>query len=573
MDFYELHKSSLILENIAAAKSLLVKDYAEKQKKNVNEIPEEIKKSIWRDPRYQQILDLAKEGKYHENGELQPSSKPGGSKKLPKNEGWIYLLTKLYVIDGCPWEELVSVEMDPESATVGSPTGIYNMMVELKPSLNELPLKNVDAYARIIPSKEDESPAYEVLGDDLRAMQSKRKLKKIYDELIPRMKKEFDRVAASKNPKDKELIENLELFALALEKLNPRVNEETGETEYPFKEFKKKTGMRFSDSEAALDPEYGNPSFKDPAVAFRALVRECMDLVDNWNKGLDEYTEKIMGLGLRAGIFYNKKGYLAMSARTPEAQRAVSGDTNFCINNDSTFWSYGDGSIQLNIINGNLPKANKKYLLGVTIKKDGVVKNCAWKTNTGSDRDFHRSGINYAAFLKQLEYPQELIQEIIDKFDEEVTIKLSLEKFYRESKSLTPNSLIKSLINIKQGIFNGVVSPDQWDQVSGIVSFIVREERGIPTSDFLKEFKLSGMYTVSAWEVFDYVVEGDYTKKDMEEIKETTLSIIKEIEGFIALKQKGKSFNIPEDQYKKLLSAIEYKDENITKIDSLIAAK
>ncbi len=150
MDFYELQKSSLILENIAAAKALLIKDYAEKQKKNVNEIPEEIKKSIWRDPRYQQILDLAKEGKYHENGELHPSSKPGGSKKLPKNEGWIYLLTKLYVIDGCPWEELVSVEMDPESATVGSPTGIYNMMVELKPSLNELPLKNVDAYARII---------------------------------------------------------------------------------------------------------------------------------------------------------------------------------------------------------------------------------------------------------------------------------------------------------------------------------------------------------------------------------------------------------------------------------------
>ena len=564
MDFYELQKSSLILENIAAAKALLIKDYAEKQKKNVNEIPEEIKKSIWRDPKYQQILDLAKEGRYHENGEIRSSGGPGGSKKLPKNEGWIYLLTKLYVIDGCPWEELVSVDAD------GNPTGIYNMLSGLKSNLNELPLKNVDAYARIIPSKEDERPAYEVLGDDLREIQSKRKLKKIYDEFIPRMKEEFKKASASKDTSDKKLIEELELIALSLEKLKPRVNPETGETEYPFKEWKKTTGMKYSDTPDNLK---AYPQFKDPKVAFKTLVRDSSDLVDNWNLGLDEYTEKIVALGLRAGIFYNKKGYLAMSARTPEAQRAVSGDTNFCINNDSTFWSYGDGSIQLNIINGNLPKANKKYLLGVTIKKDGVVKNCAWKTNTGSDRDFHRSGINYAAFLKQLEYPQELIQEIIDKFDEEVTIKLSLEKFYRESKSLTPNSLIKSLINIKQGIFNGVVSPDQWDQVSGIVSFIVREERGIPTSDFLKEFKLSGMYTVSAWEVFDYVVEGDYTKKDMEEIKETTLSIIKEIEGFIALKQKGKSFNIPEDQYKKLLSAIEYKDENITKIDSLIAAK
>ena len=365
----------------------------------------------------------------------------------------------------------------------------------------------------------------------------------------------------------------MELVALALDKLKTKEGEdEKGNkiTLIPFNEWKRATGKKYSDTPDNL---MVYPQFKDPKVAFKTLVRDSSDFVDNWNKGLSEYSQKIMDLGLRAGILYDKGGYLAMSARTPEAQRAVSGDTNFCINNDSTFWSYGDGSIQLNIINGNLPKANKKYLLGVTIKKDGVVKNCAWKTNSGSDRDFQKSGINYAAFLKQLEYPQELIQDVIDKFDDEVTIKLSLEKFYRESKSLTPNSLIKSLINIKQGIFNGVVSSDQWDQVSGIVSFIVKEERGIPTSDFLKEFKLSGMYTLSAWEVFDYVVEGDYTKKDMEEIKATTLSIIKEIEGFVALKEKGKSFNIPEDQYKKLLSAIEYKDENITKIDALIAAK
>ena len=544
MDFYELQKSSLILENIADAKKLLVKDYAEKQKKNVNEIPEEIKKSIWRDPKFQKVLKL--------------------SEKTP---GWVYPLTKFYVIDGADWEEIESKDSE------GNPTGIYDMLIDLKQNLNQLPLKNVDSYARIIPSKEDERPAYEVLGDDLRAMQSKRKLKKIYDELIPRMKNEFDRVAASKNPKDKELIENLELFALALEKLKPRTDPKTGEIEIPFKVFKAKTGMRFSDTPAALHPEHGNPSFKDPAVAFRALVKECMDLVDNWNKGLIEYTEKLMKLGLRAGILYDKGGYLAMSARTPEAQKVVSGDTNFCINNDSTFWNYGDGSIQLNIINGNLPKANKKYLLGVTIKKDGVVKNCAWKNNTGSDRDFHKSGINYAAFLKGLEYPQELIQDIIDKFDSEVTIKLSLEQFYKESKSLTPNSLIKSLINIKQGIFNGVVSPEQWDQISGIVSFIVKEERGIPISDFVKEFKLSGMYTLSAWEVFDYVVEGDYTKNDMEEIKKTTLSVISEMEQFVSLRNKGRTFNIPEEQYKKILSAIEYKDENITKIDSLIAAK
>lgn len=544
MDFYELQKSSLILENIAEAKKLLVKNYAEKNKKNVNEIPEEIKKSIFRDPKFEKVLKLSE-----------------------KNPGWVYPLTKFYIIDGADWEEISSKD------TEGNPTGIYDMLIDLKQSLNQLPLKNVDAYARIIPSKEDERPGYEVLGDDLRAMQSKRKLKKIYDELIPRMKKEFDRVAASKNPKDKELIENLELFALSLEKLKPRVNEETGETETPFKEFKKKTGMRFSDSEAALHPQYGNPAFKDPAVAFKALVRECMNLIDNWDKGLSEYSEKIIELGLKAGIFYDRGGYLAMSARTPEAQRAVSGDTNFCINNDSTFWSYGDGSIQINIINGNLPKANKKYLLGVTVKRDGVVKNCAWKTNSGPDRDFHKSGINYAAFLKQLEYPKNLIDSIIDKFSGEVNIKLSLEKFYKESKSLTPHALIKSLIDLKTGIFDGIVSIEEWDQISGIVSFIVKEERNIPVSEFIKEFKLNGIFFLSAWEVFDYVVEGEYTKKDMEEIKNTTLEITNAMEEILKLSEKGKNYGISDKQKKDMLRVIQYREKNIVKFDSLISAK
>jgi hypothetical protein len=395
-------------------------------------------------------------------------------------------------------------------------------------------------------------------------------LKKLYDEFIGRMKEQFRLVAASKEPEDKNLIEELELSALALEKLSPRKNEETGQTEYPFNEWKKATGKKYSDTPDNLQLY---PQFKDPKIAFKTLVRDTSNLVDNWNAGLDEYTEKIIELGLKAGILYNKNKYLAMSARTPEAQRAVSGDTTFCINNDATFWSYGDGSIQLNIINGNLPKSNKKYLLGVTIQKDGDVKNSAWKTNSGSDRDFHKSGINYAAFLKELDYPQDLIQNVIDKFEGEVNIKLTLEKFYKDSKNLTPRALILSLLNIKEGIFKGVVSPEEWDQISGIVSFIVKEERGITTKEFLKEFKLNGIFSHASWEVFDYVVEGDYTKEEIEEIKRTTLGIYKEIEGFIELKKSGRNVGISDSSWQAINKSMEYKDENISKMDALIAAK
>jgi hypothetical protein len=395
-------------------------------------------------------------------------------------------------------------------------------------------------------------------------------LKKLYDEFIGRMKEQFKIISASKDPKDKELIDELELSALALEKLVPRKNEETGEIENPFTEWKKATGKKYSDTPDNLQLY---PQFKDPKIAFKTLVRDTQNLIDNWNAGLDEYTENIIELGLKAGILYNKNKYLAMSARTPEAQRVVSGDTNFCINNDATFWSYGDGSIQLNIINGNLPKANKKYLLGVTIQKDGIVKNCAWKNNRDSDRNFHKSGINYAAFLKEYKYPQDLIQSVIDKFEGEVNIKLSLEKFYKDSKGLTPRALILSLLNIKEGIFKGIVSSEEWDQISGIVSFIVKEERGISTKEFLKEFKLNGIFSHATWEVFDYVVEGDYTKEEMEEIKKTTLGVYKEIEKFIDLKKSGRNVGVSDSSWEYVNKTMEYKDENISKMDSLIAAK
>jgi len=574
MDFYELQKNSLISENIAAAKALMIKDYAEKEKKSINEIPEEIKKSILRNPKYQRILDLAKEGRYYENGEITPTKNPdgtfapGGEKKLPANEGWVFPLTKLYVIDGCPWEELVSVDDE------GNPTGIYNMLLQLKANLSQLPLGNVDAYGRM---KEGDKPSYEVLGDDLRSIQAKRKIKKLYDEFIQRMKVEFRKASESKNPKDKDLIQQLELSAEALEKLKPKkgVDEETKKvvTLIPFTEWKRATGKKYSDSPEALDPEHGNPSFINPEVAFRALVRDTSDFIDGWGKGITDYVEAIEKLGLKAGIFFYKDNYLAMSARTPEAQRAVSGDSKFCINNDSTFWSYGDGSIQVNIINGNVPKANKKYLLGVTIQKNGVVKSCAWKNNTGTDVNFHPSGINYAKFLKNLDYPEDLIRSIVDKFEEEVTIKLSLEKFYKESKTLTPKALILSLVDLKQGIFNGVITPEQWDQVSGIVSFIIKEERNLKPSDFIKEFIENGIFDYAAWEVFDYVVENDFTKEDMEKIKETTLEIYPEMENFIYLRSKGKSLGISEAGFASLTKKIEYKDENIAKIDALIGSK
>ena len=129
------------------------------------------------------------------------------------------------------------------------------------------------------------------------------------------------------------------------------------------------------------------------------------------------------------------------------------------------------------------------------------------------------------------------------------------------------------MINLKNGIFEGIVTPEQWDQISGIVSFIIKEERNLKTSDFIKEFKANGIFFYPAWEVFDYVVEDDYTKADMEAIKKTTVEILAQIEDFLKSKESGRSFQINDAQFKKFKTILEYKDENLAKMDALIAVK
>jgi hypothetical protein len=538
---YNNHFLSL-LENEKAAKNLLLKKYAEDNGKQINEIPEEIKKSILDDPRFQKILDLCKK-----NNKL----------------GWVYVLTKFHIIDDIPWESFVA----PPNET----PGVFDLLKSLNIKGSELPLNNLDAYARVIPSAKDERPGFEVLLDDLTLLQNQREVNKLFAEFIPRMKEEFRKTSQSKEKEDKNLIDSIFNSSKIMSTLKPRrALQKDGSyiTEYPFEEFKKMRG-RYSDGPGNLE---ARPQFKDPKVAFRAMVDDLSNLVDSWGLSLDETTQKLIGKGPQAGIFFTKMGYLAMSARTPEAQKVVSGDSGFCINNPSTFFNYSDGAIQVNILNGNLPKANKKSLLGITIKPDGTVKNCAWRTNTGGDRDFQKGGINYVDFLKELDYPEELIATIIENFEEELNIKSAVEIFYKNFDSSSTEKIITELFRIKGSVLSGKMDDDEWERISSIVTYLIKEEKGIKPTDFIDKFKESGIYSPEAWETFSYVIGDDYTKEDMEEIKASTMDQYSYMEEMVASPEVAEKY-FGKEYVSLWKEKLKYKDETLRKMDSLIDLK
>ena len=266
MDFYQIHRESLILETIQGAKNLLVKDYAEKNNKNPKDIPEEIKKTIWKDPKFQQILDLCKD---------------------PSQHNWVYPLTKFYIIDGADWSIIKRGRGSDDLP------GIYDLLVELKQFLKDLPLKTVEAYIKVNPTPSDNRPGYLVLQDDLMQIRSKRLLKKMYDMMIRRMKDEFTKFSASRDPKDQELIQTLLTSSEIMDTLKPRKawddEKKVWYIEEPWKFFGLKQS-KYSDSEKALRD---NPSYKNPESAFRGMVEDVSNQVSTWNDTIYDVYQKL----------------------------------------------------------------------------------------------------------------------------------------------------------------------------------------------------------------------------------------------------------------------------------------
>jgi hypothetical protein len=247
-----------------------------------------------------------------------------------------------------------------------------------------------------------------------------------------------------------------------------------------------------------------------------------------------------------------------MSARTPEANRAVCSDTGWCIKTDSTFWSYGGGRIQLNIIDRNRPVSDPKSLLGITINPDGSV-------HTSHDRPNSRvSGRTYVEILKQY-YPQELVDAVKERFDREVSIKLALEKYFRDSSGLDTKKIIESLITLSKGFLSGAVPPEDWEQISGTVAEIIFIERKLTKSEFMKVFRDHGIFSAATWHVFDAIVGTDYSKDDMEKIGESVKRNLKNMQDLIDLKKQGVLDIKPKDM-ESMEEIIKNRDEVMSEI-------
>ena len=423
---------------------------------------------------------------------------------LQRNPGWTLAFTRFHFIEGASMEDLKN---------------LFDTLMSKRQSLGQLPM-DVEAYSKISDEdkKEDKRPGWERLGDDLINLDRKAKLKIFYNELTSDQKKMFD-------------------------KATPEQMDQMTEIANQF---------------SSKDPE-ALRVFSKSIKRFKTvddLIDAATSYVTQYGKGFDELFDKIQELGAQVGVMYNRDGYFIFSTRSPDSIKKLCGDASWCIvSTSSQFWNYSGGRIQLNAYNFNEPVTNRLSLIGMTVEPSGKIY-AAYDRPNGSISNL---GSTYQEILKNAGFPKEAIDSVQKKFDDEVNIKLVLEKFFKEAEGWNARKIINSLISISRSLAKGIISQEDWEQISGAVSEIIVSSEQINKSTILEAFKENGIYSESGWSVFDTLIGGDYTSADLNQIKETTKGGLEDLKELVYRYDKGQ-FKLKDTEVQDYRSALDRSD-------------
>jgi hypothetical protein len=480
--FPTFSEKQALLESVQVAKDYLLKRYALEKKIKTSEIDEETRKKILNDPKFKEVKDLTE-----------------------KSPGYTPMFVKFRFEQKAHMDELKE---------------IFDNLMKYKQSLKQDLTMDINDYAKVEPTEDDIRPGYEVLGDDLRNIERKRKLRKFYSELTGKMRKVFAKAT------DKQ-IDDLTEISNQLEQLKDKDGQNA------WKEFTK--GLKKYENTRTY------PEYRDERVAFADIIKDSLAFVEAWNRDESELLKNLKALGPMSGLLYAKNGYIVQSARTPEAQRAICADTGWCIQKDITFWSplYTTGRVQINIYNGNVPVTDIHSLVGITVNPNGSIHTDATRPN---NRIRDKNGNTYKTLkdaLEGLDYPKDLIDTVMSKFKMECDIKLALERYYKEGTGLTVRKVIESLIATSKGFLAGVMPQEDWENISGLVAQIIAEDKGLNKSDFMKEYKQFGIISDASLNVFNRLIGDDFTKGDIEDILKATEKVIEDIKYVLDLYGNG----------------------------------
>lgn len=458
---------------------------------------------------------------------------------VAKKPGLVYPFTYFRIAEGLPMT--CGNEGDTECFSV---INLSKKLEEVNPLLSNypLPLGNIDNYIKR-KDPNDNRPAYEKLWDDIENILSQRPIKQFIDRFVGPIRREF---AESLKLRDtdterSQLLDRIYHSVLDIKKLKPLFNPVTKEEETAEDQLVN-NASKYKDTRTY-------PDFKDTYIAFKEFVRDLEEKVSAWGKGITEFINELESISPSIKILYYNpaKSLVVTSARSGEGMRSVCKIANatYCIRDNSTFWRYTSGKLQISFSKLDLPKTDLKYLTSLTIDPTGKVTDSANREN----RPITSTGINYKEVLNNYGiYDSEAIESIERNFSSELSIKNLIEKFEKKSGDKSKKDMILAFgsFSLQQDISSGDYNKEEIDQYKDLMVQIIKSDYTITYKDIVSAFMdgaSGGFFTMDDVKLFEILTDNNYENKDVRDILDLTEAGASQLPGYLEQLQSQKTLD------------------------------
>jgi hypothetical protein len=366
-----------------------------------------------------------------------------------RNQGYVGPFVKFRFEQGAPIEAPRGSE-----AGVSSLRRLFDLIKEMPQEISQLPM-TIEEYAET--KDVNGVRGFEALWDLLFRTKERRKHKWIVDKVNGELRRSI------KETLTKEEIS--ELYDAA--KVIDDIDERDGEFEVTVTRDGREITVMTTHKDSLLAKSNAIRRGKD----WYNAVRDQADGL--YNANAQEIINSIVGVSPHAAIVYNKRGFLAFSTRTEKGQKEVCKivQSIWCINYGH--WSsYGgkEDAVQINIFDFNRPVSDVFHLIGMTIGKNGELRNSHdMKDDNIKARANNTSSVS--ELLTTYKYPPDMIRAITSWVPIEYIVKRTITDFKLES--VDPMALFTEILLATTNINFDSMPPEGVDVIIDLANDLI----------------------------------------------------------------------------------------------------
>lgn len=380
-DTYKMNKAILAVQpDYDVDSSGLILFNKEGDPFNFNELPDDVKNAAKQKVR--EIKITPEENTNVERGPILKAIRDLIGDKL----GYAYLFTYLMLVERVPIDDLKSYLAQLVE---------YKDLLTAKNPVDNKPLLRRPISSYIDPNIPNNA---EQLSDDLENINQYKASKKVYNELTPVLKRDYDQ----QPPVIKKQVDDLALSFAKLGIEDGKVNKETQEKLWKLffgelRTLSEDTEIRGKKYKAG-DKIYSGQMFRFKNI--REFIKSAQNFIKNidntetvkFYEAIEKCNDKYGSYG--AQVCFDENGILILEIKSFQANQMLNSHTRHCIKDTLSQWDYYVGgenvyNKQYYLYNFNLPSFDNNSVIGITIEPKQKIRACHLKNDQSVGSGIH----------------------------------------------------------------------------------------------------------------------------------------------------------------------------------------